>query len=72
MQAYQYAGIIPNNIDDYAESSSLPYGYCGSPLSENAPNSSDITASYYQTSECTKKFLNETSLAADFESMCEG
>jgi hypothetical protein len=72
MQAYQYAGIIPDNINNYAKSESLPYGYCGDPYSKKAPNSTDITAEYYQTSECTKNFLDETALAADFHNQCEG
>jgi len=37
MQDYKYAGIIPDNIANYATNSSLPYGYCGNPNATDAP-----------------------------------
>jgi len=46
---------------DYASNSDLPYGYCGDPQGENAPNSTNFTTSY-----CTDNYLNTTSLRTYF------
>lgn len=63
-----YSGMIPNNLDIDWEN--ISYGYCGDPFTtyvgtnpDQAPPNTDI---------CTKTFLDQDKLTADFDLLCAG
>lgn len=60
------SGIIPNDIEDYATNSNMPYGWCGTANDKDAPVSPNTS-----TEICTDTYMDSTGLSALFDA-CVG